>query len=38
MKTSLLCISIDALYFQLWNILLLGIYVLHSNNFDFYDI
>ena len=35
MKTILLCISIDVLYFQLLNILLLGIYVLQSNNFDF---
>ena len=38
MKTVLLCISIDVLYFQFLNILLLGIYVLQSNNFDFLDI
>ena len=38
MNTILLCISIDTLYFQLWNIFLLGIYALQSNNFDFYGI
>ena len=35
MKTILLCISIDVLYFQFLNILLLGIYVLQSNKLDF---
>ena len=35
MKTTLLCISIDVYYFQFFNILLLGIYVWQSNNFDF---
>ena len=34
MKTILLCFSIDVLYFQFRNILLLVIYVLQSNNFD----
>ena len=38
MKTILLCISIDLLYFQFLNSLLLRIYVLQSNNFDFKDI
>ena len=35
MKTILACNSIDVLYFKLLNILLLDIYVLQSNNFDF---
>ena len=35
MKTIFVCISVDVLYFQFWNILLLGIYVFHSNNLDF---
>ena len=35
MKTILLCISINVLYFQFVNILLLGIYELQSNNLDF---
>ena len=35
MKTILLFIWIDVLYFQFLNILLVGIYFLQSNNFDF---
>ena len=36
-KTILLCISIDVLYtyFRFLNIILLGTYVLQSNNFNF---
>ena len=38
MKTILLGILIDVLYFQFLDILLLGIYVLQPNNFDVWDI
>ena len=37
MKTILLCILIDVFYFQFWDIRLLGIYVLQSNNVDYLD-
>ena len=37
MTMILYIISIYVLYFQFWNIILLGIYVLQSNNFDFLD-
>ena len=34
-EDHLLCISMDVFLLSIFNILLLGIYVLESNNFDF---